>query len=98
MSVSPAQPEVDERDLPPRILRRRHVVERTGLSPTTLAQLVKRGLFPAPVQLTARSFGWVEAEVDHWIAERVRTRDSGAEDVDPVLQADLARVPGRLAP
>jgi prophage regulatory protein len=77
--------------LPPRILRRRHVLDRTGLSATTLAQLVKRGLFPKPVRLTQRAFGWPEAEVDAWIEARVRTRDTGTEAADPVLTADLSR-------
>ena len=30
-----------------------------------------RGRFPRPVSLCARAVGWVEAEVDKWIRERI---------------------------
>lgn len=60
-------------DLDPRkVIHRRAVIQaRTGFSKTTLYELIKRGEFPAPVRITARAVGWIEAEVDAWMAQRV---------------------------
>lgn len=55
------------------IIRRAEVLRRTGLSNTTIWRLQKTGDFPQPVQLTdAGAVGWVEAEIDRWLAERIR--------------------------
>jgi prophage regulatory protein len=55
------------------IIRRAEVLKRTGLSNTTLWRLERAGDFPPKVILTeAGSVGWVEAEVDRWVHERVR--------------------------
>lgn len=53
-----------------RLIRKPEVLSCTGLSNTTLYDLVKQGLFPSPVRLTTRSVAWKEDEVDQWIAER----------------------------
>jgi prophage regulatory protein len=42
-----------------------------------LAKLVKAGQFPAPVKLGEATNGYVEAEVDAWIADRINARDAG---------------------
>jgi prophage regulatory protein len=39
-----------------------------GLSRSTVYQRVTEGRFPRPVSLGARAVGWIEAEVDEWIA------------------------------
>lgn len=59
------------------ILRRRDVEARTGLSRSTLYELVARGEFPRPVRLTARAVGWIELEVSAWVNARVQERDEG---------------------
>ena len=63
---------------PHRILRRREVEARTGIARSTIYQLVSEKRFPAPVRLGERSVGWVEAEVDAWLSERIaaRTREA----------------------
>lgn len=61
---------------PRRILRRPVVVERTGLSDTSIWREVKAGRFPRPVPLGRRAVGWVESEVDAWIEARARARDA----------------------
>ena len=43
-------------------------MDRTGLSRSTVYQRVTEGKFPSPVSLGARSVGWIEAEVEEWIA------------------------------
>ncbi|MBO6717894.1 MAG: AlpA family phage regulatory protein [Rhizobiaceae bacterium] len=59
-----------------KILRLVPVLERTGLSRRTLYQEMSAGRFPRPVQLTARSVGWPEDDVEKWILERIEARDA----------------------
>lgn len=54
-----------------RIMRRREVQRRTGLSRSSLYRLIASGSFPASIQLSANAVGWLEAEVSAWIAGRV---------------------------
>lgn len=53
------------------ILRLPAVKLRTGLSRSTIYLRVSEGTFPAPVSLGARAVGWVESEIDDWIAQRI---------------------------
>jgi len=53
-----------------RILRRREVSHRVGLSPATVYRMECRGDFPKRVQIGERSVGWRESEVLEWIAGR----------------------------
>jgi prophage regulatory protein len=34
--------------------------------------LLKEGQFPRPINLGARAVGWLESEIDAWIADRVQ--------------------------
>ena len=54
-----------------RLLRLPQVIHRTGLKKTTLYQLQKDGAFPMRIQITSNSVGWVEEEINAWIAGRV---------------------------
>ncbi len=56
---------------PTRFLRLPEVMERTGLSRSTIYVRVAAGRFPQPVALGGRAVGWIEAEVDEWVAERI---------------------------
>ena len=59
------------------ILRRKQVEARTGLSRTTIYDGIRAGRFPAPVRVGARAVGWIEAEVNEWLAAQVeRSRKS----------------------
>ena len=63
---------------PTRFLRMSQVQARTGLSRSTIRRWVKRRLFPRPIRLGECVLGWIEAEVDQWIRERIAaTRDVG---------------------
>ena len=54
------------------ILRLPQVKARTGLSRSTIYARIAKGAFPKPVQLGGpRAVGWVEAQVDHWIARQI---------------------------
>jgi prophage regulatory protein len=59
----------------PRIIRKKEVMRRVALSSMHIWRLEKRGTFPLRVQLGPNSVGWLEAEVDAWIQQRVRERD-----------------------
>lgn len=53
------------------ILRLPEVRARTGLPRSTIYLKVSKGIFPQPTSLGPRSVGWVESEIDAWIAERI---------------------------
>ena len=57
------------------ILRLPDVKRKTGQSRSTIYDKVQRGEFPAPVKLGERAVGWVEAEVDAWVKDRIEARD-----------------------
>lgn len=56
-----------------RILRMKQLIERTNLSRATLYVLMSSDpTFPRKIKLTARSVGFLESEVDAWIASRAQ--------------------------
>lgn len=59
-----------------RILRRRQVEDRVGLSRSSLYALIATNQFPRPVQLSARAVGWRAEDVDAWLASRLVKGDS----------------------
>ena len=62
-----------------RFLRLPEVLVRTGLSRSTIYVRLDQGCFPRPVSLGARTVGWIEAEVDEWMRERIAASRSDAE-------------------
>jgi len=54
-----------------RILRIQQVRERTGLSRSTIYELVAEGVLPPPVRMGHRAAGWVEAEISDFIRRRI---------------------------
>ena len=63
---------IEQRTNPPtRFLRLPEVMARTGLSRSTIYVRLDQGRFPRPVSLGSRAVGWVEAEVEEWIRERI---------------------------
>jgi len=53
-----------------RLLRLPQVIDRTGIKKTKLYELQRDGLFPMRIEITAHAVGWIEVEVDTWIAEK----------------------------
>ena len=47
------------------------VIKRTGLSRSSIYLKISKGKFPRPVSLGARAIGFVEAEIDEWIDQRI---------------------------
>jgi len=58
--------------MPSKILRLPMVLDRTGLSRSTVYLRISKGEFPKPVSLGARAVGWIETEVEDWIAHQIK--------------------------
>ena len=63
------------------ILRRKQVEARTGLSRSTIYAKLRRNpkrpsdydpTFPKPVAVGAKAVGWIEAEVEAWLAAQIQ--------------------------
>ena len=57
-----------------RILRRAEVEAKTGFKRAHIYSLMKEGKFPKALRLGVRAVGWDSAEVDQWIADRIKDR------------------------
>jgi prophage regulatory protein len=55
--------------MPERILRLKVVLDRTGLSRSTLYRKMAEGSFPRQLKISVRSSGWYESELECWIAD-----------------------------
>jgi len=58
-----------------RVLRLPEVQARIGLGRDSIYRLVRAGLLSAPVKISARASGWLERDVESFIAQRVAERD-----------------------
>jgi len=56
---------------PLQILRLQQVCRMTGLSRSLVYQMEAEQRFPKRIRLTERAVGWIEGEVQGWLAERV---------------------------
>ncbi len=54
------------------ILRRKQVEAKTGLCRSSIYARMAAGTFPQVVRLGENSVGWIEAEIEAWIAERIQ--------------------------
>ncbi len=59
-----------------KLLRLPQVIDRTSLRRSTIYEMMEAGKFPRPVKLNLRSNGWVETEIDAWLASRVAEREA----------------------
>jgi len=59
------------------ILRLPAVKTSTGLSRSTIYLRIAEGRFPKPVSLGGRAVGWLEAEIQEWLQQRI---DSSRKD------------------
>lgn len=60
-----------------RLIRMKEVIQKTGLSKSSIYDLLARDQLPKPVRLSppgGRSVAFVESEIDTWIAERIAAR------------------------
>lgn len=56
-----------------RIIRLPEVQRKTGLGRSSVYKYMKENGFPKSITLGPRAIGWLENDIDHWIAERVQT-------------------------
>lgn len=56
-------------------LRLPKVIERTGLSRSSIYALISDGLFPAPVRIGRRAVAWRDADLEVWAAGRRSPRE-----------------------
>ena len=54
-------------DTPDRIFRIKTVLERTGLSRSTMYRKMQNGTFPKSVQISTRCAGWRESAINAWL-------------------------------
>lgn len=54
-------------DTPDRILRLNAVLQRTGLSRSTMYRKMENGSFPPNVQISTRCVGWRESAIEAWM-------------------------------
>src|SRR5262249_22491664 len=73
--LSMAIPSSRSKASPIRILRLKQVLDLTGLKKTSIYDLQSTGRFPLRVQITAHSVGWIEEEIQSWLAQRVAIRE-----------------------
>ena len=59
-----------------KVIRMPVLEDTTGLKKSKLYELMRDGLFPKPIILHGRSRGWLEGEINNWLAERIAERDS----------------------
>jgi prophage regulatory protein len=53
------------------VLRLPAVRARTGLSRSTIYLRSSEGTFPKPISIGTRAVGWLESEIEQWIARRI---------------------------
>ncbi len=64
-----------------KILRLPVVKDRTGLSRSSIYEKIAARRFPKPISLGARAVGWLESDIEAWIASRIpRATRSGSPE------------------
>jgi len=68
-----------EKKMTTRLIKLPEVMQRTGKKRSTVYANVKAGLMPAPIKIGEKAVGWVETEIEEWIASRIAASRGGAE-------------------
>lgn len=76
---SPATPSLSNLHYPrDRFMRLPEVIHTTGLSRSTLYDLISREQFPAQYSLGGKNVAWLASEIDDWVQARIAQRAGGA--------------------
>lgn len=62
-------------DATDRIIRLKTVLDRTGLSRSTVYRKIAEGTFPSQVRISVHGAGWRESAINRWIADPVGYRE-----------------------
>ncbi|MEZ5735903.1 MAG: AlpA family transcriptional regulator [Novosphingobium sp.] len=73
---------------PERIIRLKTVLDRTGLSRSTIYRKIAEGTFPSQVKISIHGAGWHESAINEWIADPM----AYGRDVQQPGAGDQARV------
>jgi len=57
-----------------RFIRLSEVIQRTGLSRSTIYLNISKGEFPKNISLGVRSVGWLESEIQEWMQRRIHQK------------------------
>lgn len=60
-----------------RVLRKKELLTMLGLSDPTVYRLERAGKFPKRLRLGGQACGWLQSEVEDWLAERAAARNEG---------------------
>jgi prophage regulatory protein len=71
-----------------RLIRLPQVKAMVGLGRSSIYDQIKRGEFPKPIKV-GRVSGWIEAEVQMWISERIQA--SRPEQVNALAHSPATR-------
>jgi prophage regulatory protein len=66
-----------------RLLRTPEVLRITGLSRMTIHRLEKLGSFPMRRRIGRQAVGWIDAEINEWIA----SRPTGCSRMTPAIES-----------
>jgi prophage regulatory protein len=55
---------------PQRVLRKRDVVRRVGMSASTIYRLEQSGNFPRRFRVGDRAVAWLESDIEAWVRAR----------------------------
>jgi prophage regulatory protein len=53
---------------PDRIIRLNTVLDRTGLSRSTIYRKIAEGTFPPRIKISVNGAGWRESDINRWVA------------------------------
>lgn len=59
-----------------KIMRLKDVMACTGLGRSSIYKFISDGTFPKPIPLGDRAVGWLEEEIEDWIASKIADRDN----------------------
>lgn len=66
---------------PERIVRLKTVLDRTGLSRSTVYRKIAEGTFLRQVKISIHGAGWHESAIDRWVANPAAYRADNDDDV-----------------
>lgn len=55
------------------LIRLPEVIKRTGISKTTIYELINEKRFPSQVKIGARAVAFIESEIDEWLINLINT-------------------------
>lgn len=56
------------------VLRLPAVLQRVGVSRSTLYHFIQHGMFPPPLKLGKRASGWLDSDVEKFLRDRMLAR------------------------